>query len=115
MTIYKNNIILLLFLNIFFVFQHTGAQSLKSTYQFRETIDLIKFVEQAAEYFEENDHTALIDFGKENSQWYKGDRYIFIYDLQGKCIFHPVLKEFVGKDMAQLWPFHLYRLVHQNL
>jgi len=79
-----------------------AQQTLKSTYQFHETVDLIKFVERAAEYFEENGKSALVDFSEENSQWFKGNHYIFIYDLEGNCFFHPVQKEFVGKNMLHL-------------
>jgi len=68
-------------------------------YQFKETRDLVSFVREAAALFSTKGDKAFIEFGKENSRWFSGNQYIFIYDLSGDCIFHPVLKESVGKNL----------------
>ena len=79
-----------------------NAQSLQSKYQFRETIELINFVDDAADHFTENGTVAFLDFGIPDSKWYKEHRYIFVYDLEGSCVFHPVQKELVGKNVLHI-------------
>jgi signal transduction histidine kinase len=74
-------------------------QSEFNRYQFQETRDLVSFVSEAAELFSKKGKDAFIDFGTEGSKWFSGTKYIFIYDLSGVCIFHPVLKESVGKNL----------------
>jgi len=71
-------------------------------YQFKETRDMVNFVNEAAELFSEKGEDAFVEFAKKDSKWYSGTRYIFIYDLSGVCIFHPVLKELVGKNQIGL-------------
>ena len=78
------------------------AQDTRSVYQFNETRDLIEFVEQASQHFAENDSKAFLDFGIPGSKWFKGPRYIFVYDLEGLCVFHPVQKEFIGQNVMHL-------------
>ncbi len=75
---------------------------LESQYQFQGTIDLIYFVEAAAEYFSQKGAEAFIEFGEEGSKWLKGNRYLFLYDLEGISVFHPYEKEFVGKNVLDL-------------
>ena len=71
-------------------------------YQFKETRDLVSFVNEAAALFSAKGKDAFIDFGKEDGKWFSGKRYIFMYDLNGVCIFHPVLKEAVGYNLMDL-------------
>lgn len=78
------------------------AQDSRSVYQFNETLDLIEFVEQASQHFAEKGSIALLDFGIPDSKWFKESRFIFIYDLEGYCAFHPVHKEFVGQNVLHL-------------
>ncbi|MGA2821997.1 MAG: cache domain-containing protein, partial [Bacteroidales bacterium] len=68
-------------------------------YQFKETRDLVNFVSEAAELFSEKGRDAFVEFGEKDSKWFSGTRYIFIYNLSGECVFHPVLKESVGKNL----------------
>ena len=94
-------IICLLFLTFFSSLQGS-SQVLESQYQFQKTIDLIEFVEAAAEYFSLRGADAFIDFSEEESKWLKGKRYLFLYDLEGNCVFHPYEKEFVGINVLDL-------------
>ena len=71
-------------------------------YQFlRRTRDLVSFVNEAAALFSEKGKDAFIEFGEKGSKWFSGSKYIFIYD-SGVCVFHPVLKEAVGKNLLSL-------------
>ena len=77
-------------------------QSDLNRYQFQETRDLVSFVKEAAALFSEKGKDAFIEFGKKDSKWFSGSKYIFMYDLSGICIFHPVLKESVGKNLLEI-------------
>jgi signal transduction histidine kinase len=77
-------------------------QSDLNQYQFKETRDLVSFVNEAAALFSAKGKDAFIEFGKKGGKWFSDKRYIFIYDLDGVCIFHPVLKESVGKNLLDL-------------
>lgn len=50
--------------------------------------DLKNFVSSAAAKLEKEGEKAFPDFRKKDSQWYKGDKYLFVWDLSGKRIFH---------------------------
>ncbi len=99
----KNTLIMTLI--IFFsmiIAVYSPAQRLEAKYQFRETINLINFVKQAAEQVAKHGKLAFLDFNKQGSKWYKGQKYIFVYDLNGFCVFHPIEKDFIGKNMLYL-------------
>jgi signal transduction histidine kinase len=74
----------------------------KTHYQYRETHELVSFVNDAADLFAEKGKDAYIEFGEKNSKWFLGTKYIFIYDLTGKCVFHPVLRELEGTNLLGL-------------
>lgn len=50
--------------------------------------DLKNFVKSAAAKLEKEGEKAFPDFRKKDSQWYKGDKYLFVWDLNGKRVFH---------------------------
>lgn len=70
-------------------------------YQFKETKDLITFVHDAAELFSLKGKEAFRDFGNRDGKWRSDSKYIFVYDLQGLCIFHPVISELVGQNLYE--------------
>nr|NQU93099.1 cache domain-containing protein [Bacteroidota bacterium] len=78
------------------------SQQNQHIYQYEETIDLIAFVEAAANEFHLKGEDAYIEFGTENSKWLDGERYLFIFDLDGNCVFHPVEKELVDKNWLNI-------------
>lgn len=79
-----------------------GSKSDLNPYQFTETHDLVSFVRDAAKLFSEKGEGAFIEFGKMDGKWFSGTKYIFIYNLAGECVFHPVLKEEIGKNLLGL-------------
>lgn len=50
--------------------------------------DLKNFVTEAAVKLEKEGPKAFPDFRIKNSQWYVGDKYLFVWDLDGKRVFH---------------------------
>lgn len=67
-------------------------------YEYVQTIDLVKFVDKAAEKL----HNEGINYFK-NSEYDNikngKEKFIFIYDLNGKCCFHPILPDIIGKNI----------------
>ncbi|SDL09405.1 Cache domain-containing protein [Salinimicrobium catena] len=50
--------------------------------------DLKNFVTDAAVKLEKEGEKAFPDFRRKESQWFEGDKYLFVWDLDGKRIFH---------------------------
>ncbi len=100
MEIYRKIIITTLF--ILWISSQLKSQTDLSRYQFRETIDLINYVESAADYFSVKGEEAFWDFDKKDSKWFFGNRYLFLYTLDGICVFHPVNKELQGQNVISL-------------
>jgi len=71
-------------------------------YQFDETKKLVAFVEDAAGLVKTKGDSAFRDFGRKNGKWLKGNRYLFVYDLNGTCIFHPVTPELIGRNILHM-------------
>jgi signal transduction histidine kinase len=69
-------------------------------YVYEDNKELIILVEEAASLIEKEGEAAFSNFGVEGSKWLKGNRYIFIYDTTGKCIFHPIEPNLVGQDLS---------------
>jgi signal transduction histidine kinase len=78
-----------------------GDKALES-YRYEQTRELVAFVEEAAEYFHAKGEEALPEFAHEGSKWFEGDRYIFIYDLDGTNVFHAVERRFQGKNLTDI-------------
>jgi len=100
MTKYFKTVCLFLFVQV--IFGPVRSQTNISQYQFRETIELINFVESAADYFTDKGDEAFQDFGDKDSRWFFGSRYLFLYNLEGKCIFHPANPELQGQNLIDL-------------
>ncbi|MEI6456106.1 MAG: cache domain-containing protein [bacterium] len=71
-------------------------------YQFDETKKLVAFVEDAADLVRTEGIAAFSDFALKNSRWLTGNRYLFAYDLNGTCIFHPVTPELIGRNIIEM-------------
>lgn len=71
-------------------------------YVYEDTKRLVKFVENAAELIEKKGGEAFKEFGDMGSKWFSGKQYLFVYDLDGVCVFHPIETNFVGLNMSVL-------------
>ena len=70
-----------------------------SQYQYDQTKLLVDYVEKAAALLAREGEAAFQEFSRENKRWFHGNRYLFVYDLDGKCLFHPVERQLVGEDL----------------
>jgi len=61
--------------------------------------DLVTLVNDAAQLVERQGQAAFTEFSKPGSRWLKDDRYLFIYNTDGRCLFHPMQPAHVGKNL----------------
>lgn len=73
-----------------------------NSYQFNITKSLVNYVYSAAKEFHKKGEKAFPEFKKRGGKWFDKDRYIFIYDLKGNCIFHAMDPRLVGKNLLDI-------------
>jgi len=71
-------------------------------YAFEETRALVDMVEEAAALVEVKGRAAFEQFARDRSQWFRGSLYLFIYDVDGNCVFHPVYAGLIGRNRMDL-------------
>lgn len=74
----------------------------QSHYKYKQTKDFVSYVHNAAELLKNKGEEAFKDFSDEGSEWFRRNRYIFVYDLSGSNIFHPVTPELEGKNLIDM-------------
>ncbi len=75
-------------------------------YLYEETKQLVRVVEAAAAQVETRGEAAFADFAVKGSRWLNEQRYFFIYDEKGVCVFHPMSPHLVGQDLSGLKDFY---------
>ncbi|PYJ25990.1 MAG: hypothetical protein DME91_01015 [Verrucomicrobia bacterium] len=73
-----------------------------SGYAYEDTRRLVAFVEQAASLKERKGESAFSEFGRKGSKWFSDPYYLFVYEPDGTCVFHPLQPDWVGKNMSEL-------------
>ncbi len=73
-----------------------------SRYLYQETRNLVQLVEDAADLVEVKGRAAFGEFSRKGSHWFDDTHYLFIYDLKGTCLFHPVERNLVGRSLIGL-------------
>ncbi|MHB8068539.1 MAG: cache domain-containing protein [Desulfobaccales bacterium] len=71
-------------------------------YIYEDTKQLVLFVEDAAQLVETRGTEAFREFAVKGSRWFNDNYYLFIYNLDGVCLFHPVAPELVGRNLLGL-------------
>ena len=59
-------------------------------------------VDKAAALIESKGKDAFPEFKKKDSEWYKGETYIFVYDMNGIGLMHPINPELEGKNATNM-------------
>ena len=62
--------------------------------------ELVEFVTSAAAAVEERGEEAFADFRQADSEWFKGDRYVFVIDLEGNSLCHPTRPDLEGTNLS---------------
>ncbi len=59
-------------------------------------------VDKAAALIEGKGKDAFPEFKKKDSEWYKGETYIFVYDMNVIILMHPTHPELEGKNLTNM-------------
>lgn len=89
-------------LTLLYVETHQTGQHIPLPYIYEDTKRLVLLVEDAARLVEKQGTKVFPEFAVPGSRWFNKRHYLFIYDLNGICLFHPVDRELVGKDLINL-------------
>lgn len=81
---------------------HQMGRHISLPYIYEDTRQLVLLVESAANLVEEQGTKAFPGFAVPGSRWFNETYYLFIYDINGVCLFHPVDPELVGKNLMDL-------------
>lgn len=71
-------------------------------YVYEDTRRLVALVEEAAALMERKGETAFPEFSRKASKWFNDQYYIFVYAVDGTCVFHPIEPELIGKNLMDL-------------
>lgn len=83
-------------------------------YQYQETRDLVRFVEEAVDAIRQEGEAVFPDFRRNDSRWFQGERYIFVWDMEGNRYVYPPdppnekgnqaqLKDIDGKPIGRMF------------
>lgn len=80
-----------------------ASRALLDQYAHKDTQALVTQVEDAADLVERTGLSALNLFRQPGSRWYPhNDDYLFVYSLDGTCLFNPAVPQLVGRQMLNL-------------
>jgi hypothetical protein len=71
-------------------------------YLYADTRQLVYFVEEAAHQVKIHGAQAFKEFSVRGSRWLNDRHYLFVYDINGVCLFHPAEPELVGQQLLDL-------------
>lgn len=63
--------------------------------------DIESLVTKAAALVEGQGEQAFEEFKKRDSEWFHDDVYVFVNDMQGRNVFHPIQPELQGKNLLE--------------
>lgn len=63
---------------------------------------LMALVDKAAALVEGKGKEAFNEFKKQDSEWLRGETYIFVNDMKGTNLFHPIQPDLQGKNLMDL-------------
>lgn len=78
-----------------------GAEK-TSIYMYEDTRRLVALVEDAASLLEQKGDGAFAQFNSRGSKWWIDQYYMFVYGLDGTCLFHPIQPELIGQNLMAL-------------
>ena len=104
--------ILILFVFLFLTSLPTYAAEPPQTEQVKQTVAL---VDKAGALLSSQGQGAFPQFKVKDSEWWKGDTYIYIYDMNGTLLMNPIYPMFEGKNLSQLLDIHQKAFIQQLL
>ncbi len=86
---------------LFFLGRSSTGRSTPLPYLYEDTRQLVELVESAALLLEKQGPGAFREFAVPNSRWLNDTYYLFVYDADAVCLFHPATPELVGKSLIK--------------
>lgn len=80
----------------------SSAEPKTAPYLYEDTRQLVELVEDAAELVEQKGTAAFKAFSRKDSRWLNDRYYVFVYDRQGTCLFHPIEMNLIGCNLVKL-------------
>lgn len=68
----------------------------------KEAKQIVALVDKAAALIERKGKDAFPEFKKKNSDWYKGETYVFVDDINGTVLVNPPAPELEGKNLIDM-------------
>ena len=84
---------------IFCTAQLLSAQGVEANPQYDQPKQVIALVEKAAALVEREGENAFSKFRKKGSEWFHGEVYVFVTDLEGTSLCVPPMPELEGKNI----------------
>jgi hypothetical protein len=82
-----------------------AAADVRVPYQYEDTRQLVKLVNDAATLVASKGEKAFVEFARPDSRWFKNGMYLFVFDSDGVCLVHPVAPSLVGQNMLGIRDF----------
>ena len=95
-------LVLAALVTLLYLESHQTGHHISLPYIYEDTRQLVLLVESAAHVVEEQGTKAFPEFAVPRSKWFNKAHYLFIYGINGVCLFHPVDRELVGKNLMNL-------------
>jgi len=83
--------------------------------QSEEAKQIVSLVEKAAALIETQGKEAFPEFRRKDSEWYKGETYIFVNDMKGTAIVNPPSPEIEGKNNLDVKDAHGKAFIREML
>lgn len=78
-----------------------------------EAKQVIAFVDKAAALLASKGKAAFPEFKVKGGEWLRGDDYIFVYDMKGTPLMHPIYPHLEGINLIDLKDIHMKAFVQQ--
>jgi cytochrome c len=74
---------------------------------------VIAFVDKAAALLASKGKAAFPEFKVKGSEWWRGDTYIFIFDMKGTPLMHPIYPMYEGINLIDMKDVHMKAFVQE--
>jgi len=79
-----------------------ASSNIYKLYQYKETRELVNYIEEASTHLKTEGIKAFEQYLPAHPEACSPRMYLFAYDLNGTCLFHPMIPEIVGKDLSDM-------------
>jgi len=81
--------------------------------QTEQVKQVVALVDKAGSLLASQGKQSFPQFKVKDSEWWKGDSYIFVYDMDGTLLMHPIYPFLEGKRLTDLRDIHMKAFVQE--